>query len=661
LLADGTTTVFVPNSELGQGVSTGLPTLIAEELDVPMDSVRLRFANANPKYYYAGEDSMWTGGSVSMQRAWEPLRKAGASARAVLVSAAAKRWRVAPHRCTTSDGVVFGPSGESAAYVELLADASTLPVPKRVSLKDPKHYKLIGGASRRLDAPAKVDGSAVFGIDVRVPDMLYASIQRPPTFAGKVVSFDDREARRVSGVVDVIRIWSGVAVVATNTWAAFEGRKKLNVTYDDGPDAMMSTETLVTRSRKLLADPAAAIVRFSNASSQHQRARTTIEAVYTGPFLAHTTMEPMNATADVRADRVDVWASTQDPTNAQALAARVTGLPPEKCTVHVPYVGGAFGRRYINDFVLDALETSKAVGKPVKVTWMREDDIQHDWYRPMSVTRIKGALNADNRVVDLAMTVVEEAVHQYVRLHWYGGRARRTERLTAAEREDFIYDIPNVTSSGVDYQQGVPISWWRAPGANWNTFVTESFIDELAHAAGEDPVEFRLQMLRSRPRLARTLRAAAERVWGKTKHGTYQGVALVNWDPTVGAIIADVSVNGDSVKLHRVTAVVDCGRVVNPDIVVAQMQGGIMMGWSAAKAEKITIEKGRAVQANFDTYPVARMADAPESIDVYCIPSDAPPSGIGEVGTPAIAPAITNAIFAATGKRIRTLPISALA
>ena len=655
LRPDGTAIVSIPNSEMGQGVSLGLPTLVAEELDVPWDVVRIRFAPASRRYVYPGERSMFTGGSTSIERAWVPLRRAGATARAMIVASAAKRWNVSPQSCGTYEGRVrHESSGREISYFDLLREANREALPPNVQLKDPSQYRLFGGSKPRPDVPAKVDGSAQFGMDVRVPGMLYASVQRPAQFQGAVESFDDAAAREVPGVVDVVQISSGVAVVATNTWAAFQGRTKLRIRYIAAKTNQSSAD-LLSRSRALLQQTRSEVASLQRGASPHDGASPVL---YEAPFLAHAPMEPMNATADVRPDSVEVWAPTQFPTAALRLATRVSGLPEDRCTVHVSYLGGGFGRRSLNDFVLDALETSKAVGKPVKVVWSREDDIAHDWYRPMAVGEIGGSVDERGNLRSLDLLTVGESVHRYERDHWEHTHEKLepVDGNIAAGDDDVPYDVPNLKTAFIDYQQEVPTAIWRAPGGNWNCFVIESFLDELAHRAGKDPVEFRLRALKTNARLANALHVVAERAWRKPPPGCSQGVAVVKWGRTSGALIADVKIENREPRLVRAAYAIDCGLVINPDVVRAQVEGGIVYGWSAARAEKITITDSKADQGNFDQYPILRMADAPKEIDVILIKSSEPPSGMGEAGTPPIAPAVGNAIFAATGQRVRSLP-----
>lgn len=653
---DETVTVVLSKSEMGQGVILGLPTILADELDANVDRIRTEVAQPDLRYIDPELRQMATGGSTSTKTGWMPLRRAGATARAMLVAAAAKQWGVDAAECTTHQGVVYHRnSHRDATYGSLAIAASALPVPADVPLKSPDRFTLIGKPRQRTDIPPKVNGSAQFGIDVRVPGMLYAAIARSPVFGGRVRSFDPRKAKAVDGVTNVIEISNGVAVVAKNTWAAFQGRNALSVVWDEGPNAKVSSELLFAKAEHLARvrkGEHVAVVRGKPETS----VGTVVEATYRGPFLAHATMEPMNATADVRDGRCEVWAPTQAQINAQAAAAKGSGLPSDQCVIHTTFLGGGFGRRIDCDFVQEAAEVSKAIQAPVKVTWTREDDIQHDFYRPMSVDVVRGVVSGGE---------LEALAYQVVSPSWL--RRYRPFPPLYKNGIDFIdltgvvdapYSIPNFRVAYIDHEHGIPVGSWRAPNANWHGFVTESFIDELAHAAGKDPLAFRLRLLRENPRAANVLRLAAARAgWGRKQAGIAQGVAVVFWAGSYAAMVADVSMQGKMPRVHRVVAAVDCGTVVNPDIVIQQAQGATNFGLSAALTGKITIANGRVAQSNFHDYTVLRMADAP-AIEVHIVQSKAPPSGIGELCTPPIAPAVGNAIFALTGRRVRSLPFS---
>jgi isoquinoline 1-oxidoreductase subunit beta len=653
---DDTVTVVVNKSEMGQGVATGLPTLVADELDASMNNVRVQFAPADPKYGDPGlGGDMITGGSTSMHDSWLPLRAAGATARAMLVAAAAKQWGVDPATCTTRDGVVYHqPSSRSASYGSLAATAATLPVPTDVPLKTPDKFTLIGKQGRRLDLTGKVNGTIIYGIDVQVPGMVYAAIARSPVFGGRVKSFDATKAKAVPGVTDVVQVSNGVAVVAKNTWAAFQGKNALQIVWDEGPNAKVSTASLFADAERLAKTHNGEHVAASRGNPD-SISGTVVQAVYRGPFLAHATMEPMNATADVRAGSCEIWAPNQVQLRARAAAAKGSGLPPESCTIHTTYLGGGFGRRLEADYVQEAAEVSKAIKSPVKVMWTREDDIQHDFYRPMSLNVVRGVLSG-GELTSLTHQVVQKSWYR----SWWPALVKKGVDPGAMEDvTDAPYAIPNFRATYIDHDHPITAGSWRAPNANWNCFVTESFVDELAHTAGKDPLAFRLALLRHNPRATNALAVAALKAgWGrKQQPGVAQGVAVTLWNGSYGAIVADVSMQGKMPKVHRVVAVVDCGTAVNPDIVVQQAQSATNFGLSAALTGKITIKGGRVEQNNFYDYTVLRMADAP-SIEVHVVPSTAKPTGIGEVCTPPIAPAVGNAIFRLTGKRVRELPFS---
>jgi isoquinoline 1-oxidoreductase beta subunit len=654
LRTDGTALVMLNKSEMGQGVYTGLPMLVAEELDLPWERIRVEMAPAEERYADPVFKDMTTGGSTSLAVMYPLLRGAGAAARAMLVAAAAKRWGVPAAECTTKDGAVHhAASNRTLSYGDLAVEAGTMPVPKQVALKEPGRFFLIGTSPKRLDVEAKSRGTAQYGIDVSVPGMVFANVLKAPTFGGTVASVDDGAARQVAGVLDVVKISSGVAVVASNTWAAMQGRDKLGVTWHDGPNAHINTPQLFADAEK--AARTSGVVAGKHGDVDRAAGRT-LEAVYKGPFLAHAAMEPMNATADVRADACEVWAPTQVQTRSKTAAMKITGLPAEKVNVHTTFMGGGFGRRLDEDYVVDAVEISKAVKKPVKVTWRREDDIKNDFYRPMSVNVVRAKL-AGNKITAWEHRVASPSIVK----RWLPPMFKNGVDFAAVDQvTPEAYAFANARTTYADFDPGVPVGFMRAPGANWNTFVTESFVDELAHAAGQDPLAFRLALLS--PKATRE-RAALEQVakaanWGHPRTpGAAHGIALTNWGGSIAALVAEVSVKGKDIVVHRATVAADCGVVVHPDIVVAQLQGAIMYGIAMAMTAKITLTNGRIDQSNFYDYTVLRMANAP-AVDVHVIKSTEKPTGVGELGTPPIAPAIANAVFKLTGKRVRQLPFS---
>lgn len=653
---DDSITVLVDRSEMGQGVATALPMLLAEELEADWTKISIEFAPAAPVYFNPDFGAQGTGGSSSVRVAFTPLRQAGAAAREVLISAAAAQWKVSRTECRAEQGaVIHTPSKRRLTYGSVAAAAAKLALPKDVPLKDAKDWKVIGTPAKRLDTPAKVDGSAVFGIDVRVPGMLVAVVARPPVFGGKVASFDATKAKAVPGVRDVVQISSGVAVVADGYWPAHQGRAALDVKFSDGPNANVSTDSIW----KLFAERSrnGGVTALEKGHPASAGGATTVEAVYELPFLAHATMEPMNCTAHVRADGVEIWAPTQGQTWVQQLGAKIGGVPQSQVSVHTTYLGGGFGRRIELDFVTDALEASKAVKAPVKVIYSREDDMQHDFYRCASYHKMRAGLSATGAPTLWTHLVAAPSSME----HLFPGSVKSGLDPELVEGAMAMpYAIPNVLVECQVVDTGVPVGFWRSVNNSYNGFAVETFIDELAHAAKRDPYEFRLDLLTNSPRHLRVLNLAAEKAgWGTAPpKGRARGIAVHLSFQSYVAEVAEVSVAPDgTVQVHRVVCAVDCGPVVNPAIVESQMQSAIVYGLTAALWGEIHIDRGRAVEANFDTYRMLRMKEMPV-VEVYIVPSTDPQGGAGEPGTPPIAPAVCNAIFALTGKRIRKLPIA---
>ncbi|MDH3224119.1 MAG: xanthine dehydrogenase family protein molybdopterin-binding subunit [Gemmatimonadota bacterium] len=647
----GTVSIWVSQSEMGQGVFTSLPMLLAEELEADWESVKVLQAPAHPDKY----GSQMTGGSSAVRGRWESLRKAGATAREMLRRAAADAWGVPVEECEAQQGsITHGPSGRQAGYGELAAQAADLPVPEDPPLKADGDWTFLGKPMPRVDSPAKVDGSAVYGIDVRVPDMLFATVVRPPTYGGSLESFDDGAARAVTGVVDVFTVSAGVAVVARSTWAAFKGAEALDVTWDEG-SFDMDTQRIRERFREQGESEGVAAREEGDVSAALAAADTTLEAVYEVPYLAHAAMEPMNATAHVTADGCRIWAPTQDPQSAQQVAAEITGLPVERVQVEVTFLGGGFGRRAEQDFVRDAVEASQKAGAPVQVTWTREETTRHDFFRPATWNRLTAALGPGGLPVAWQHRIVGPSIME----RFFGQAPPNDLDFASVEgAANLPYHVPNIHVDYVKENIGVPVGWWRSVGSSQNAFVTESFIDELAHAAGADPFEYRRELLAQHPRHRGVLELAAEKAgWGTPPpEGRARGIAVAESFGSFVAEVAEVSVERNGVRVHRVVCAVDCGRTVNPDTIEAQMESGIVYGLTAALWGEITIDRGRAVQANFDEYRPLRMREMP-AVDVYIVESTQPPGGVGEPGTPPIAPAVTNALFALTGVRIRRLPI----
>ena len=650
----GTVTVTVAKSEMGQGVVTALPMILAEELDVDWSSVRFEQAEPDKKY-----GSMGTGGSASVRTAWQTLRNAGATARAMLITAAARMWGVDPSTCTTSTGTVrHAQSGRSISYGDLVPKASDVVLTDKVPLKDPKEFRIIGTKTRRLDSPLKVDGSAKFGIDVRVPGMMYATVVRCPVFGGKATSVDAGKAQAIPGVKKVVTIDTGVAVIADSTWAAFQGRDALSVVWDEGRDAGVTSESIAQTLSQAALGSGAVAVEIGDALGVLVRAKNKIEAVYEAPFLAHATMEPMNCTADVRTNSCELWVPTQSPQEAQKTAAELLGIDAAKVRVHTTFLGGGFGRRSETDFVTDAVLCSKAVGAPVKMTWTREEDMQHDKYRPVSRHHLTGAIGTNGSLEVLTHKVVAPSIGDSRRP---GSLKDGLDRGAVEGTVDLPYAIANLRVEYVLARTPVPIGAWRSVYPSQNVFALECFIDELAESAGKDPYQFRLALTAQSPRAQQVLRLAAEKAgWERPlPKGRYRGLACAPpaFFRSFVAHVVEISVSPQhTVRVHRVVSAVDCGVAVNPDTIEAQIEGGIVYGLSAALKGEITIDKGRVRQSNFDDYPVLTMDEMPE-IEVHIVPSSEPPTGTGEPGLPPIAPAVANAVYAATGRRVRRLPI----
>lgn len=644
--SDGAVTIWLARSEMGQGVRTALPMIVADELDADWSRVSVVQADAHPSQY----GRMMTVGSTSVRNgAWMPLRRAGAAAREMLVRAAAERWNVNAAELRTESGRVHhAASGRSLSYGELADAAAALPVPAEPRLKQPSEFRLIGTNVKLVDTRAKITGRAVYGMDVRVPGMLYATVVHPPVFGSRVASFDATRALRVSGVRQVVRVSQGVAVVASNTWAAFQGAKALDIVWEnDG--FTMDSNAIIARFAELARGAATTAESRGDAAAALARAARKVEATYRAPYLAHATMEPMNCTADVRADRCEIWAPTQNPQGTQSTAARLTGLPVENVTVHVTYLGCGWGRRSRTDFVEDAVETSKAVGAPVQLVWTREEDMQHDAYRPASHAQFEGGLSANGRIEALRVRVVTPAIS--------GGRGG-VDGPAVAALADTPYGFANLHVDYVRPDVPVPVGYWRSVGPSQNAFFLECFIDEMAAAAGRDPVEVRRELLAGHPRLRHVLDVAAERSgWGSPlPAGRARGVAVVEDKGGLVAQVAEVSVADNRVRVHRVTCAADCGQIIHPGIVEAQLSGSVIAGLAAALYGEITIERGRVAQSNFHDYPLLRLGETP-GIDVHIVKNHEEPGGVGEPGVPPVAPAVANAVFALTGKRLRSLPL----
>ena len=655
--SDDTVTIMVDKSEMGQGVMTALPMLVAEELEVDWARVRVETAPADKAYTNPLLGMQGTGGSTSVRSSWERLRKAGATARELLVSAAAQTWGVKEEACRAEQGAVLHPgSGRRLGYGALADKAATLPVPAEVFLKDPKDFKIIGKSLPRLDCADKVNGVSVFGTDVKIPSMLTAMVVRCPVFGGKVKSFDASRALAVKGVRKVLQIGSGVAVVADGSWPAQQGVAALSIQWDEGTNAKIDSAAIRKKFAELAQRPGVEAKKRGDAAKILQTAAKKTEAVYEVPFLAHATMEPMNCTAHVRGDGCDLWVPTQGQTNAQRTAAKITGLPPEAIEVHTTFLGGGFGRRFEQDFLAEAVEISKAAGVPVQLLWSRENDMQHDFYRPATYNRLSASLDQHGMPAAWAHRIVGPSIMARV----FPGMVKGGIDPTSVEgAANLPYAIPNLHVDYAMHDAGIPVGFWRSVGSSQNAFVTECFLDELAAAAGKDPYQFRRELLRDSPRHKGVLElAAATAGWSKPPaKGISRGIAVHECFGSYVAQVAEVSVSRDGhIKVHRVVCAVDCGMVVNPDIIKAQMESAIVFGLTAALKGEITIKNGRVEQSNFHDYPLLRMDEMPEIV-VAIVPSQENPGGVGEPGTPPIAPAVANAVFKATGKRLRRLPL----
>ena len=658
---DGLIVLTMPYVEMGQGTYTSIPMLIAEELEVDLKQVRLEHAPPNERLYVnplLGVQA--TGNSNAIRGAWQPLRKAGATARTMLIAAAAKRWNVDSASCRAQSGEVrHQTSGRSLGYGELAADAAQMPVPVNVTLKQAADFKLIGTPAKRLDTSSKIDGTAIYGIDARPPGVKIATLAQSPVFGGSVKRVDDVAAKAVRGVRQIVRLDDAVAVVADHMGAAKKGLAALKIEWDDGQHAKLATADIARELETATTRPGAVAQNIGDVDKAMAAAATRIEANYQVPFLAHATMEPMNCTVHVRSDGCEIWVGSQALARAQASAAKLLGIPPEKVIVHNHLLGGGFGRRLDVDGVTRAVEIARQVDAPVKVIWTREEDIQHDLYRPYWFDRVSIGLDKAGKPVAWNNRFAGSSVIA----RWLPPAFNKGLDPDSTEGAiDLVYDIPNFHVEYVRVEPpGIPTAFWRSVGPSHNVFVTESFIDELAAAARQDAVAYRRALLDHNLRAKAVLDLAAEKAdWGAPlPKGRGRGIALQYAFGSYLAQVAEVEVARDgSVRVHRVVCAMDCGTVINPDTVQAQIQSGVMFGVTAALYGEITLKKGRIEQANFDTYQMLRINEAP-AIDVHVVRSTEPPGGMGEAGTSGIVPAIANAVFAATGKRLRKMPIDA--
>lgn len=662
--SDNRVTVICGLSEMGQGVLTAIPMLVAEELEADWSRIKVEQAPADPAFANPILGFQATGGSTSVRVSWEPMRKAGATAREMLIAAAAETWKVDASECRAEKGRVLHKSGKTLSYGKLAARAAEQPVPKDVKLKDSKQFKLIGKSLKRLDTPAKINGSAVFGMDVRLPGMLTAVVARSPVAGGKVTSFNADKAKAMPGVKHVVQIGSGVAVVADGYWNAMKGRDALEIKWDDGAGAALSSEGIRKTFGELAEKEGTVGIKRGDANAAIATSTKKIEAVYEVPYLAHACMEPMNCTASVKPDSVEIWGSTQSPGLLQMVLSQVAGVKPEQVKVTTTMLGGGFGRRFGFDFAIDAVLTSKAVGAPVHVVFPREDDIKGHFYRPASVIKLQAALDAAGNPLATRMHAVNQSLADAMHLPYEANGLppmKGVDGFSVEGLTEWPYATPSLQVEWTKNEPPVGVWVWRSVGHSQNIFFAESFVDELAAAAGKDPFEYRRALLGNAPRYKGVLELAARKAgWGKPlSRGRARGIAVGLSFGSYVAEVAEVTVGDDGkVKVHRVVCAVDCGRTVNPEIIKRQMEGAIVFGLSAALYGKITLKNGKVEQSNFNDYPVLRMNAMPQ-VEVHILTSTEAPGGVGEPGLPPLAPAVANAVFAATGKRVRKLPFDA--
>lgn len=660
--ADEQITVIVNHSEMGQGVYTSLPMLLADELDADWSKVGFESAPVDPKYNHPAFGMQMTGGSSSVWSGLEQFRQAGAAARGMLVAAAAKHWNTDPASCRTESGAVFDSSNRKLTYGQLVADAAKLTPPEHVQLKDPKSFKLIGKPIRRLDTPVKLNGKAIFGLDVSLPGMLTAVVARPPIFGAKLKSFDDSKARSMAGVRKIAQVPSGIAVIADTFWQAKVARDALRVEWDDGAMHTFSTTQLLQTFRERAKTPGVSVRKEGDAPAALANAAKKIQAVYEVPYLSHLMMEPLNCVVDLRSDSCEVWTGSQFQTIDRANAAKTAGLPNDSVQLHTTFLGGGFGRRANpqSDFVVEAVEVAKAVGRPakVKVVWTREDDMQGGWYRPAFLHAIQGGIDTSGNPVSWASRSVGQSIMAGTIFQAMFMKGKEYDPSSVEGIDDLPYAIPNLAIESHQVDLNVPVQWLRSVGHSHTAFAVECFIDELAALAQKDSYQFRRGLLLKQPRYLGVLDLAAQKAgWGKPlPKGVGRGIAVHFAFGSYSAHVAEVSVTDGKIKIHRMVCAIDCGQYVNPGIIAAQTEGGAIFGASAALFQELTFEDGRLQQTNFNTFPVMRMNECPE-IETHIVESKEKSGGIGEPGVPCAAPAIANALFAVTGKRVRRLPI----
>jgi isoquinoline 1-oxidoreductase subunit beta len=657
---DERVTVIVNHSEMGQGVYTALPMLLAEELDADWDKIAYESAPVDPKYNHPVFGMQITGGSSSVWSGFEQYRNAGAAARAMLIAAAAQQWNADLPSLRTESGTVLDGTNRKLTYGQLAEAAAKMTPPAKLTLKDPKAFRLIGKPIKRLDTPEKISGKAIFGIDVKNPGMLTAVVSRAPVFGARVKSFDDTRARSMPGVSKIVAVPSGVAVVADSFWRAKVARDAVQIEWDEGEMHSFNTSEMMQNFREQAKSPGKSVRRDGDPDAALAQAAKKIEAVYEVPYLSHLMMEPLNCAVDLRADSCDIWTGTQFQTVDRAAAAKAAGLPDEKVQIHTTFLGGGFGRRATpqSDFVVEAVHVAKAARVPVKVVWTREDDMQGGWYRPAFLHAIVGGVDASGNPVSWKSRLVGQSIMSGTMFEAMMIKGKEYDPASVEGVDDLPYEIPNLAVESHKAEIGVPVQWWRSVGHSHTAFATECFIDELAALTHKDPYQFRRGLLRKHPRHLAVLDLAAQKAgWGKPlPKGRARGIAVHFAFESYNAQVVEVSVTDGKVRIHRILSAVDCGHYVNPGIIAAQLEGGAIFAASAALYQELTFEKGRLQQTNFHTFPVMRMNDCPE-IETHIVESNEKSGGIGEPGVPCTAPAIANAVFAATGKRIRRLPI----
>ena len=652
--SDNSITILCARSEMGQGVVMALPTLVAEELEVDLQKVKVDFAPPGEDYINAMLGGQITGGSTSVRDGWDKLRIAGAKARVMLTEAAAQKWGVKAADCQAQNGSIVY-KDKKASYGSLAEAASKLTPPKEVALKDPSKWRYIGKPLKRMDTANKITGKTEFGIDVKLPGMLYAALAQCPVIGGKATAVDDAKAKSMPGVKHVVRITDGVAVVADSWWQAKQARDALNITWDEGAGKGLNSEAVSKGLAAAMSNTPASIKQQGNVGEAMKVAAKKVEATYEMPFLSHSPLEPMNFTADVRKDSALLIGSIQFQQLAMGMAAAITGLKPEQITIKTTYLGGGFGRRIDCDFFAQAVEISKSIGKPVKLVWTREDDMTHDFYRPASLTQMSAGLDASGKPTALSFKMSSPSVTSrlFPPLVKDGVDPLMTEAILVP------YDIPNQSVGTVIHDTGLRVGYLRSVSHALNVFANESFIDEMAAAAGKDPYEYRLSLLDKQPRFANVLKLAAQKAgWGKPlPKGRARGIGLMEGYETYMAQVVEASIVDGKIKVHRVVIAVDLGRMVNPNIVEQQLESNIIFGLQVALYGNITLKDGRVEQTNFHQYQLPRMPETPK-IEMHIVKSTEKPGGIGEPGMALFSPTLANALYALTGKRQRKMPFT---